>query len=124
MKLNLANKFRSELVAKIMDFLKTEIGDDIGMINSNTVNFPIVVDGEEGWCEIVVKVTKDDGDDGYAKREEYEMKLMEKKQKEEERKKTKEKKIERDKKLREEKEKKKIERDKKLREEKKENKGE
>lgn len=124
MKLNLANKFRGELVAKMMDFLKAEIGDDIGMINSNTVNFPIVVDGEEGWCEIVIKVTKDDGDDGYSKREEYEMKLVEKKQKEEERKKTKEKKIERDKKLREEKEKKKIERDKKLREEKKENKGE
>ena len=70
MKLNLANKFRGELVVKMMDFLKAEVGDDIGMINSNTVNFPIVVDGEEGWCEIVVKVTKDDGDDGYAKREE------------------------------------------------------
>ena len=106
MKLNLANKFRGELVAKMMDFLKAEVGDDIGMINSNTVNFPIVVDGEEGWCEIVVKVTKDDGDDGYAKREEYEMKLVEKKQK---RKKAKEKKIERDKKLREEKKKKKEE---------------
>lgn len=105
MKLNLANKFRGEFVAKMMDFLKAEIGDDIGMINSNTVNFPIVVDGEEGWCEIVVKVTKDDSDDGYAKREEYDMKLVEKKQKEEERKKAKEKKIEQDKKLREEKKK-------------------
>ena len=92
MKLNLANKFRGELIVKMMDFLKAEIGDDIGMINSNTVNFPIVVDEEEGWCEIVVKVTKDDGDDGYAKRDEYEMKLVEKKQKEEERKKAKEKK--------------------------------
>jgi hypothetical protein len=109
MKLTLANKFRGELVAKMMDFLKAEIGDDIGMVNSNTMNFPIVVDEEEGWCEIVVKVTKDDGDDGYAKREEYEMKLAKKKQDEEERKKTKEKKIERDKKLREEKKKKKEE---------------
>lgn len=109
MKLNLANKFRGELIVKMMDFLRAEIGDDIGMINSNTVNFPIVVDEEEGWCEIVIKVTKDDGDDGYAKREEYEMKLIEKKQKEEERKKAKEKKIERDKKLREEKKKKKEE---------------
>ena len=101
MKLNLANKFRGELVAKMMDFLKAEVGDDIGMINSNTVNFPIVVDGEEGWCEIVVKVTKDDGDDGYAKREEYEMKLAEKKIKAEEAKKKKEAKIARDKARRE-----------------------
>lgn len=109
MKLNLANKFRGELVRVMMDFLKAEITEDIGMINSNTVNFPIVVDGEEGWCEIVIKVPKDDGDDGYTKREEYEMKLAEKKHKEEERKKAKEKKIERDKKMREEKKKKKEE---------------
>lgn len=109
MKTTLANKFRSEMVEKLKAFLIEEIGEDIGMINSNTINFPFVIDGEEGWCEIVAKVTKDDGDDGYAKREEYDMKLVEKKQKDEERKKAKEKKIEKDKKLREEKRKKKEE---------------
>ena len=77
MKNTLANKFRAEMIEKMNEFLKLEIGDDIGQINSNTLNFPIVVDGEEGWCEIVIKVTKDDGDDGYLKREEYTMKLEE-----------------------------------------------
>lgn len=106
MKLALANQFRSQMVEILKKFIAEEIGDDIGMINSNTINFPIVVEEEEGWCEIVVKITKDDGDDGYLKRQEYEMKLEEKKVKAEEKRIAKEKKIERDKKNREEKKKK------------------
>ena len=103
MKNTLANKFRAEMIKKMNEFLKLEIGDDIGQINSNTLNFPIVVDGEEGWCEIVIKVTKDDGDDGYLKREEYTMKLEENARKRAEKELAKQKKIERDKKAREEK---------------------
>lgn len=103
MKNTLANKFRTEMIEKMADFLIAEIGDDIGQINSNTLNFPIVVDGEEGWCEIVVKVTKDDGDDGYLKREEYTMKLEENARKRAEKELAKQKKIEKDKKTREEK---------------------
>lgn len=109
MKLSLANQYRGEMVSILKDFLSEKVGDDIGMVNSNTINFPIVVEGEEGWCEIVVKITKDDSDDGYLKRQEYEMKLEEKKVKAEERKVAKEKKIERDKKMREKKKKKKEE---------------
>lgn len=103
MKNTLANQFRAEFVEKMRKFLIVEIGDDIGQINSNTLNFPIVVEGEEGWCEIVVKVTKDDGDDGYLKREEYTMKLEETARKKAEKEEAKKKKIERDKKVREEK---------------------
>ena len=103
MKNTLANKFRAEMIEKMNEFLKLEVGDDIGQINSNTLNFPIVVDGEEGWCEIVIKVTKDDGDDGYLKREEYTMKLEENARKRAEKEVAKQKKIERDKKAREEK---------------------
>ena len=102
MKNTLANKFRAEMIEKMNEFLKLEVGDDIGQINSNTLNFPIVVDGEEGWCEIVIKVTKDDGDDGYLKREEYTMKLEENARKRAEKELAKQKKIERDKKAREE----------------------
>ena len=47
------------------------------MIASNSFNFPICEDGEEGWVEVVVKIPKDaddDGDGGYAKRDDYQMK--------------------------------------------------
>ena len=45
------------------------------MITSNSFNFPVVVEGEEGWVEVVVKVPKEYGDEGYDKREEYSLKL-------------------------------------------------
>ena len=49
-------------------------GEDCGMITSNCFNFPVVTeDGEEGWVEITVKVTKEAGDEGYDKRTEYEI---------------------------------------------------
>lgn len=105
MKLALANKFRSEMVEKVKQFLLEEVGEDLGQINSNTINFPFVIEEEEGWCEIVVKVTKDDGDDGYLKREEYEMNLKEKEEKAKAKAEEKARKIERDKKVREEKKK-------------------
>lgn len=67
------NEVRFEYVQKLFEFLsKTE---DCGMITSGSFNFPVVSkDGEEGWVEIVVKVPNDEGDEGYDKQEEYQLK--------------------------------------------------
>ena len=75
MKLNTANKVRAKVIEAIMAYF-VEAEEDCGMIASNSFNFPICEDGEEGWVEVVVKIPKgsDDGDDGYAKREDYAMK--------------------------------------------------
>lgn len=75
MKLNTANKVRAKVIEAIMAYF-VEAEEDCGMIASNSFNFPICEDGEEGWVEIVVKIPKDtgDGDDGYSKREDYAMK--------------------------------------------------
>lgn len=103
MKLVNANAVRSSLIEKLYkEFSETE---DVGMVSSNSFNFPVVEDGEEGWVEIVVKVTKDGGDDGYLKRDEYKMKCEEKAEKAKVAAEKKAKKIARDKKLREEKKK-------------------
>lgn len=104
MKNTTANAIRERYLSAIMSYFTDE---DIGRITSNSFNFPIVEGDEEGWVEIVVKIPKESGDEGYDKREEYRLKLEEKAQKAEERQKAKEKKIERDKKMREEKKKKK-----------------
>ena len=98
MKNTVANVVRERYLDTIMSYFTDE---DIGKIASNSFNFPVVEDGEEGWVEIVVKVTKDDGDDGYAKRDEYRMKCEEREAKAKERAEAKAKKIERDKKARE-----------------------
>lgn len=101
MKNTVANKLRARVVEGVLAYF-VEANEDCGMIASNSFNFPVVEDGEEGWVEIVVKVTKDDGDDGYAKRDEYRMKCEEREAKAKERAEAKAKKIERDKKAREE----------------------
>lgn len=80
MKLSNANLYRAETIAEIMAYF-TEKGEDCGMIASNSFNLPIVVNGEEGFAEITVKVTKDTGDDGYLKRQAYEIDLAEKQEK-------------------------------------------
>lgn len=79
MKLSNANTIRTRIVRDLFD--KFSDVEDCGFIASNSFNFPVVEDGEEGWVEIVVKVTKDGGDDGYAKRDEYEMKCSERAEK-------------------------------------------
>lgn len=75
MKLANANAIRASVVENLFVHMNDYCGEDCGMITSNSFNFPVVVDGEEGWVEVVVKVPKDDGDDGYGKREEYSLKL-------------------------------------------------
>ena len=98
MKNSVANEVRANYISIIMS-LFAEKGEDVGMIASNSFNFPIVVDGEESWLEVVVKIPKED--EGYAKREEYVLKCDERKAKAEEKAKAKAEKVERDRKLRE-----------------------
>lgn len=76
MAIKFADKARAEYVQKIYDFMES-LGEDVGMIESNSFNFPIVIDGEEGFVEVVVKVPKDRGDDNYMKREVYADKVRE-----------------------------------------------
>ena len=78
MKTTTANIIRERYLSAIMSSFTDE---DIGRIASNSFNFPIVEDGEEGWVEIVVKVPKETGDEGYGKREEYALKIKEKEEK-------------------------------------------
>ena len=106
MKTTTANIIRERYLSAIMSYF---IDEDIGRIASNSFNFPIVEDGEEGWVEIVVKVPKETGDEGYGKREEYTLKVKEKEEKAKASAEAKAKKIERDKKMREEKKRKKEE---------------
>lgn len=74
MKLANANAIRAKIVANLFEHM-VDAGEDCGLIASNSFNFPVVVDGEEGWVEVVVKVPKEDGDEGFGKREDYSLKL-------------------------------------------------
>lgn len=80
MKLSLANSVRAELISKLYAFMQ-ESGEDVGYINSNTFNFPVTCEGEEGFAEICVKVVKKDSDECYQERTDYQMKLAEKAEK-------------------------------------------
>ena len=104
MKLANANSLRAQFVRTLSDFF-TDKGEDVGLIASNTFNFPVVAeDGEEGWVEIVVKVpkgTKDEEYDGYGRRESYLLDLQEKAEKKAKAEEAKAKKIAKDKARRE-----------------------
>ena len=79
MAMKFADRARAEYIKKVYDFLESQ-GEDVGMIESNSFNFPIVIDGEEGFVEVVVKVPKDRGDDNYMKREVYADKVRDRKE--------------------------------------------
>lgn len=98
MKLANANKIRAKVLEAIMAYF-VEADEDCGQIASNSFNFPIVEDGEEGWVEIVIKIPKED--EGYEKREEYKLKCQKKVEDAKAKAEAKAKKIERDKKARE-----------------------
>ena len=49
--------------------------EEIGMIASNKFNFPTVYNGEDIWVEVTVAIPKENGDEGYMKREEYDGKI-------------------------------------------------
>lgn len=84
MKLALANAVRNMIIGKLYDFLLLE-GEDVGMITSNSFNFPAVYEGEECFVEVVAKVVKKDSDECYQEREDYKMKLQEQAEKKKER---------------------------------------
>ena len=105
---------RQKYLDILIDFLSTkkdengeDDGEEILRISSNVIAFPVVDEnGEDEFIEITVKVplgTKDEAYDGYARQEEYLMKVREKEEKAKEKAKAKAEKIERDKKLREQK---------------------
>ena len=106
MKLSNANEIRARLIRALDDYFD-KCGEDVDLIASNTLNFPVVADdGEEGWVEIVVKVpkgTKDEEYDGYGRREQYEIDLKEKAEKKAKAEEAKAKKIAKDKARREKK---------------------
>jgi hypothetical protein len=83
MKLANANKIRKQYIEELLTYFRCDgssDSEDCGMITSNSFNFPVVADdGEEGWVEIVVKIPKED--DGYEKREEFQMKMKKKRRK-------------------------------------------
>lgn len=83
MKLALANQIRASVISTLQGYFE-ERGEDVGLTASNILNFPVVVDGEEGWVEIAVKVpkgTKDEEYDGYGRREDYRISLEDKAEK-------------------------------------------
>ena len=102
MKVAMKNAIREQYIKAVRSLFDEE---DCGMITSHSVNFPIVWEGEEGWVEVIVKVPNYDGDEGYALREEYEMKCKERAEKAKAQAETKAKKIAKDKARRETKEK-------------------
>ena len=84
MKLALANAVRENTINRLYAFLE-EAGEDVGMVNSNTLNFPLVYDGEECFVEVTAKVVKKDADECYQEREDYQARLVEKAEKKAER---------------------------------------
>ena len=99
MKLTNANSIRTKYLEALMIALDNE---DVGQIASNSFNFPVVAeDGDEGWVEIVIKIPKENGDEGFDKREEYRLKCEVKAEKAKAKAEAKAKKIARDKAMRE-----------------------
>lgn len=84
MKLSNANAVRAEVINRLYAFFD-ESGEDVGMITSNTLNFPAVYDGEECFVEVTAKVVKKDSDECYQEREDYTAKQVEKAEKKAER---------------------------------------
>ena len=80
MKLALANAVRADVVSRLYNFL-SDAGEDVGMITSNSFNFPAVLEGEECFVEVVAKVVKKDSDECYQERLDYVAKQEEKAQK-------------------------------------------
>lgn len=96
MKNTTANALRAKYLEILMSALSKE--EYVGQIASNSFNFPIVTeDGEEGWVEVVVKIPKEDGDEGFLKRESFVIAQKERAEKAEAKAIAKAKKIERDK---------------------------
>lgn len=99
----LIDVFRRELTESVKGYFESK-GEDVGYVNSNTINFPCIIGDMEKWVEVTVKIpkgTKDEEYEGYSRREDYALKVAEKEAKAKANAEKKAKKIERDKKRRE-----------------------
>lgn len=74
MKLSLANECRAFYVSAIYNWLQ-EHGEDVGYIESNKLNLPVVWEAEEGVMTITVSILKSGEDEYMAAREQYADKL-------------------------------------------------
>ena len=70
MKLPLANKCRARYLSAIFDMLQ-EHGEDVGYIESNKLNLPVVEDGEEGIMVVTISILKSGEDDYMSARDQY-----------------------------------------------------
>lgn len=57
MELTLANQVCAHYTETLLNQFM-QAGEDCVMITSNSFNFSTVVEGEEGWVEITIEVTK------------------------------------------------------------------
>lgn len=80
MKLALANRVRAEIIDRLFKYLEAD-GEDVGMITSNTLNFPYTLDGEECFIEVTAKVVKKDSEECYQERTDYQNRLVERAEK-------------------------------------------
>ena len=102
----LVDVFRRKVTERVAEFFRVN-GEYVVYVNSNTINFPVVIGDIEKWVEVTVKVakgTKDEEYEGYSRREDYSLKCAEKEAKAKANAEKKAKKIECDKKRREKKE--------------------
>ena len=53
----LVDVFRREMTEKVAQFFATN-GEDVGYVNSNTINFPVLIGDIEKWVEVTIKVPK------------------------------------------------------------------
>lgn len=96
---------REQITKLLYDLVVANIEEDTDYLSTNKFNFPLVgCEGSELFCEITVKIPNGsrDGDpyDGYALREEYQLKLKEKEEKAKANAEKKAKKIKRDEEIR------------------------
>ena len=84
MKLSLANTVRATIIDRLFKYLEAD-GEDVGMVTSNTFNFPFELDGEECFVEVTAKVVKKDSEECYQEREDYVARLADKAEKKAER---------------------------------------
>lgn len=102
----IVEEIRLNYLEKISNFFRGE-DEDVLRVKSNEIAFPVVgSDGSEEFVVVTVKVpngSKDEPYDGYAMAEDYEIHQREKEEKKKKREEEKERKIARDKRMREKK---------------------
>ena len=104
----LTPKQRNDKRVEIYEIIKScleNLGEDIdycvkGDTKTAILNMPIVINGEDAWGEIMVSIPTKNDYDGYAKREDYKIAVIERAEKEKKKAEDKAKKIAKDEKRR------------------------